>query len=470
MPHPSSIARSRPRRFVERCIFLLTALLVMRTWYVEGLIVPCRIVGGSMAPSLVGLHRDIACADCGHRFVCAANVQPVSRRAVCPNCSYSGNRLEGEPDLEGDRLLIGKSVFRFRPPRRWEVVAFRRPQQAGTLHVKRVVGLPGESIQIRRGDVYVDGQIQRKSLSQQRALAVLVHNADRPPTIQPAPPPRWQSEKPNSQWGSADGRFAHPLTPDRAPIDWLVYQHWCCAADGQGKIREGPITDVCGYNQTLPRRNEETHRVVDLLLSLRLIEVSGRGVLVIRATDGAEQFRVRIIPFENRYEVMQNGRPIATPTAVGKLPAFGEGLTLEVSLFDRQFLLAFDGRTVVTWPYDRPQQPSEPSLRPLAVGVQGLEVVVEQLRLYRDVYYTHPIGLRGRWGLDRPIRLADDQYYVLGDNSPISEDSRTWPEGPGVAAKLLVGKPLLVHFPARVVSLGPWRFQVPDPAKIRYIR
>ena len=90
--------------------------------------------------------------------------------------------------------------------------------------------------------------------------------------------------------------------------------------------------------------------------------------------------------------------------------------------------------------------------------------------MYRDVYYTHPIGLQGRWGLDEPVRLAADEYYVLGDNSPISEDSRTWPGGPAVDANLLVGKPLVVHFPAKLLEVGRWGFQVPDPAGIRYIR
>jgi len=59
---------------------------------------------------------------------------------------------------------------------------------------------------------------------------------------------------------------------------------------------------------------------------------------------------------------------------------------------------------------------------------------------------------------------------MLGDNSPVSEDSRTWPEGPAVPARLLVGKPLFVHFPAKRVQIGNWVFQVPDPARIRYIQ
>jgi hypothetical protein len=41
---------------------------------------------------------------------------------------------------------------------------------------------------------------------------------------------------------------------------------------------------------------------------------------------------------------------------------------------------------------------------------------------------------------------------------------------PGVAQDLLVGKPLCVHLPLRGVSVGPWSFQVPEIARMRYIR
>ena len=52
------------------------------------------------------------------------------------------------------------------------------------------------------------------------------------------------------------------------------------------------------------------------------------------------------------------------------------------------------------------------------------------------------------------MQLAAGEYYVRGDNSPVSEDSRTWPE-PGTAdAKLLVGKPLVTILSIRFPVLG----------------
>ena len=468
MPHSLTTRRPHFRLFTERLIFLLMAVLMLQAWHLQGLLVPWVVTGGSMAPTLLGLHRDVVCGDCGHRFVCGSDLQPVRETAVCPNCDYAGNDWAKLPDVGGDRLLIGKSIFRVRRPRRWEVVAFGHPQEADKLHVKRVVGLPGESIRIGYGDVYADGEIRRKTLPQQRAMAVLVHDANCRPIIDPAPPPRWQGEEKDSQWLSDGARFAHPLASEERSIDWLVYRHRH-RVGRKGEVSEGgPITDLSPYNQTRPRRDEDTHTVTDLMLSLRLIETFGPGRLVIQASDGREEFQVVLYPKRSRYKVLQNGRPV--PAAAGKLPEWTDSLTVEVSLFDQQFLLAFDGRPALPpRSYARQSPPPKGNPRPLAIGSEGLRVKLRDLRVYRDVYYTQPVGQGERRDRGKTYRLQDDEYFVLGDNSPISEDSRTWSQY-AVNAKLLIGKPLLVHFPAKRIVLGGRVFQVPDPAKIRYIR
>ena len=59
---------------------------------------------------------------------------------------------------------------------------------------------------------------------------------------------------------------------------------------------------------------------------------------------------------------------------------------------------------------------------------------------------------------------------MLGDNSPISEDSRTWSQDRGVSGKSLAGKPFVVIDPSCQLSLWGMQIQVPDPMRIRYIR
>jgi hypothetical protein len=196
----------------------------------------------------------------------------------------------------------------------------------------------------------------------------------------------------------------------------------------------------------------------------------------------------------------------------------GEKL-VTVSLIDQQFLLALDDLTLVRWPYRRGAtspapirslpNPNAPLLqrggtlhsarletaqtaalsprfasvrtvqsttqqelngrgasRPFALGAQGIDLRIEQLRVYRDVYYALPPGLPRAAG---PVTLGADQYFVLGDNSPVSDDSRLWPQRGVVDGELLWGKPF-VAIPLVPFDWGKCgHFQVPNLGRMRYI-
>jgi hypothetical protein len=97
-------------------------------------------------------------------------------------------------------------------------------------------------------------------------------------------------------------------------------------------------------------------------------------------------------------------------------------------------------------------------------------VSVDSLKLYRDVYYT-PGGSRN--GVNAPFSIGPDEYFFLGDNSPVSLDSRGWLQAT-VSSRMLLGKPFLVHLPSRPgrFRIGDYvgHIRVPDISRIRYIR
>ena len=64
-----------------------------------------------------------------------------------------------EPNLhEGQRLLINKVVYKFHEPERGDVIIFPNPKNPDEDYIKRIIGLPGETIEIKEGVVYIHQQ------------------------------------------------------------------------------------------------------------------------------------------------------------------------------------------------------------------------------------------------------------------------------------------------------------------------
>ncbi len=68
------------------------------------------------------------------------------------------------PSLEdGDNLIIDKISYRFVDPKRFDVIVFPFQYQDETYYIKRVIGLPGETVQIQDGEIYINGKILKES-------------------------------------------------------------------------------------------------------------------------------------------------------------------------------------------------------------------------------------------------------------------------------------------------------------------
>ncbi len=462
-----STAGFRLRRLLERTILLVTGLIVFQTWFIEGIPVLCIVQGGSMATTLLGSHVDWICPNCNFTFSSDSQDFDDSPLAICPNCAAKIASPVRPRVLAGDRVLVDRTAFQLRRPRRWEIVAFRRHSAGQDLVVKRVVGLPGEVIQIIDGDIYADGKIERKTLRQQRAMRVLVHDDDYAGAA-----PRWQPQEAGSNWTRQQGRVVHAENTGD-DIGWLVYNHTGPGTDNAAAPAR--VTDYGFYNRGRLQPSDEVHPMADVAMSFRIDEIHGRGLLWLQATDGRDEFMVQINPGAGKFFVVKNRKtdPKAPAVASGDLPDSLRGQTIEVSLFDRKFLFAVAGRTLAEIAIDTRAPPPSDG-QPLAIGAEGLGVIVEHLRVYRDVYYTEPpyaAPRRSPTGENSSLCvLGADEYFVAGDNSPVSEDSRTWTADRFVSLKSLVGKPFLVVFATCEISLGDWRIQVPDLTRIRYIR
>jgi signal peptidase I len=463
------------RQTVELLAVLCLCVLLVRTFAAEAYVVPT----GSMAPTLLGLHREIVCTNCSFTFVVGIDEEGQTGRAVCPNCGQRG--LDDAPSMEcgGDRVLVQKFVYDVRRPKRWEVAVFHFPGEPSQAYVKRVVGLPGESLRIVGGDIFVDGKIVRKSLPEIRAMRMLVHDS----RFQPRDAknfPRWQTQSGardsavESRWIIESGQFAYrSARPDERPhTDWLVYKHWDPAS-----ARYGPVRDFYGYNGGDLRADND---VGDLGLEARLSVSDAVDAISVAIRSGSDQFVVRIpVGRSGSIELLRNGVRRALKNCWNPFEESGlwpRNITLEAMVFDQRVQVAIDGRLLFEPDdFDDPVAPGLASDSPVSLGVRGGAVEVTDLRIYRDVYYTSSLANTPRYshGMATPIKLGVDEYFVLGDNSPVSNDSRFWNECPVVRGSMFVGRPFLVHLPGQVVPLkvfGRSVCWVPDPRRIRYIR
>ena len=460
------------RTAAEFLVILCLSVLVFRTFSAEAYIVPT----GSMAPTLLGQHREVVCPNCGFRLVLGLDEAGRAGRPICPNCGQ--NDLESIPavDNSGDRVLVQKFVYDLRPPRRWEVAVFHFPGDPSQAYVKRVVGLPGETIRIVRGDVWIDGHIARKTLREQRAMRSLVYDNNYPPRDGHRIP-RWTFRHGRSDqwltsgWRAEGSRFVHEHDTSDGRFDWVAYRHW-----DPERARYAAVHDFNAYNGgDVPGENV----VSDLMVEARLVPGVDARVVGVQVDSGADRFLVEIPVGEGGIpRVFRNGLAVAieNPRGGQLRSDGGRAALLETSVMDRRLTVALDGVLLFDpYDFDDPTEGPEAGDSPVALGVQGGALTLDDVRIFRDIYYTGSLAFSARrpFAVDEPYRLGPDSFFVLGDNSPVSNDSRFWNASPVVPAEMFLGKPFLVHLPGQAVPLqvfGRSLYWVPDPREIRYIR
>jgi len=427
------------REVLHAIVGLAVLGILVQTWLFQGLMVPVVVTSGSMAPHLLGPHRQWVCATCGHTFQCDRESLSDVVGLNCPNCGAAYEGSDGV-DRPGDRVLVDRSAFVWRSPRRWEPVVFRSPEDPGALCVKRVAGLPGESVEIRGGDVFVNGAIARKSIADQRGAAIGVYGL--PEIGSDEVLERWRAEPPGS-WQFVSGRFVHRAirherdaslqSASATPIDWLGYCHHQCFRTNE-KPRPGPILDESSYD---PSESRVLCPVNDVMLRCRITAAHG-GMIYLRANAGGDEFAIEVDLDRSQASLMHNHQPVravALPSG-----ALAPRALWELVLADHQLLLAIDGRTVIEFHYQPNGGGLENQAPRVAIGARGVEVELQDLEVLRDIYYTAGPGRNGETGSQ--YQLGPDEYFLLGDNSPHSLDSRVWSPQDGISSGSIVGRAL----------------------------
>ncbi len=76
-----------------------------------------------------------------------------------------------EPSFqEGDYLLIDQLSYRFSSPERGDTIVFRYPRDPSRRYIKRIIGLPGETLVIEDGNIYVTNDDKKEKLEEDYIL------------------------------------------------------------------------------------------------------------------------------------------------------------------------------------------------------------------------------------------------------------------------------------------------------------
>lgn len=84
--------------------------------------------------------------------------------------TFVGQRTEVDGEsmeatlFDGDNLIVDKITYRFRNPQRFDIIVFPFQYQENTFYIKRIIGMPGETVQIDgQGNIYIDGVLLEES-------------------------------------------------------------------------------------------------------------------------------------------------------------------------------------------------------------------------------------------------------------------------------------------------------------------
>ncbi len=483
----TSTAESVANTF-EWIITAFVLAFVFRAFVLEAF----RIPTGSMADTLMGDHFRLRCTQCGYKYEYNFNPYVQSRYALadgyykpyplprCPSCGYYENVDMLATKSNGDRILVFKSLYQFVEPKRWDVFVFKNPTEPKINYIKRLIGKPGETIEIIDGDIYINGKLTRRPAKVQQEHWMPIYNNNFQP-IQPLEgrfnAHGWQQpfvNEPNSQWQwNAEHPLEFALDSDSDKINTMFYDtqkgndfRATYAYDNPGAY---PYMPFCSDLMMKFAVKQNTTGVVGVALS--------KYKTVYKASfnsDGTMKI-VKITEDGNASELAQ--KQISVPLAEKYIP---------VSFSNTDHLLTFEvaGQKLL---YDLGTEPNDAGERltdvsPTAAFFASGKLTVNDVQLYRDIYYMSNAGTQPvlRAGEGNPFTLGKDEFFACGDNSPDSYDSRLWStEGLGnngrsyragiVPKDYLVGKAYFVYWPG---GFRPGNLKlaiVPNVGRMRFI-
>lgn len=396
---------------------------------------------------------------------------------TCKACSFRSSDGRSRFVRGGNRILVNKVIYAFSKPHRWDVIVFLYPRwemvcrnpscravtdevcmvcgstpsdrstiggpdacpACGATHasakdgcpacgsanvkrktknfIKRLIGLPGEKIEIKHGDIYVNGAIAQKPEEVQEALWQHVYDSRYSPKEESHAQAIW--EKRGEGWEIGGNRFVVSAESAREPSLLRLNRE---------------TSDEYGYCVA-----RSAHRVGDLRLALDATAEGEKGFLcgTIREDGDTYEFRLRVGAEKGESSISCSGKALATNADFSLKPF--ESCRIEYYNVDDRQGVRVNGKETLCSTHVGGDG-GEPA-GGAAFGAIGCKATFRDVRIDRDVYYTH--GTEYEFPLSGAC-VPEGYFFAMGDNSANSRDSRVWG---CVPMKNLIGRAFIVFWP-----------------------
>jgi len=357
---------------------------------------------------------------------------------------------------------------------------FKDPLDPTINYIKRLIAKPGETVEIIDGDVYINGKIAHKPPKLQKEMWMPVHNNDYQPIL-----PRQGSfnqhfrqqtfhNTAGSQWQiTPENHTQFRLNSPTDKINTLLYDsNDLRATYAYDDVGQYPYLPIC--SDLMARcyvQSPDSLGRIGISLSKYQIQylawVDSTGQMVISKKLNNEQSQL-------------NKKSIAPPD-------LSRPVLVKFANVDHRLIFEFGGEKLT---YDMGREPLDAGRRtkdtkPEVTIFGSGKLTLSHIAIFRDIHYTAAKYANstetGRATEGNPFTLRKDEFFVLGDNSPNSEDGRWW-NRPGkannglsyragvVPRDYLVGKALLVYWPSGFKPLAGFPFGIiPNIGSLRFV-
>ena len=307
-------------------------------------------------------------------------------------------------------------------PQRWDVAVFRYPLSTLVNYVKRLVGMPGESVSIIHGDIYVAPKhessftIARKRPELQEAIfrknPVIPLEATedfRVSTFKDW----WELQNAN-RFIDQEAGVLH-LDAGKAPL--IVRSKLRITSER----RDPNAADRSGRVDA-----QQPHPVGDLKFLVEIAPESGAGALVLEIRDCTQptqpiRLTLAVEGGAPKTSLKHGSQEIADQKLAATHLPVGEESTVALINVDDQIRVELNGETIFSWDYVQSTERPRLGNSQVSFGLTRGKATFDRIALYRDLFYTLYPGTP-----QAPFRIPDGHYFFLGDNSPNSLDARGW--------------------------------------------